>query len=96
MKTIIQQLKPQPLKVDTARTGLFAGQSRWIWRDEEPITDMCRGGNSTYSWWNLDNTTDIDEQYCPIERPKGAKVECIFDNDERWCWVVRYAERKKK
>ena len=89
MKTIIKPVEPQPVLADSKSPG------RWIWGPSEPITDMCKGGNSRVSWWNEDHTAELLSDHCPIERPRNAKVEVIFDGT-RWLWVVKLTERTAK
>jgi len=90
MRTIIQPLDPQPVFIDPKPPG------RWIWAPTVPITDMCAEprGSAYVSWWNVDNSCDLMERYCPINRPKYSKVECLFDGTQ-WTWVVRISERKR-
>lgn len=82
MKTIIEPVTPQPVLANEKSPG------RWVWGPTEPITDQCHGGNSCVSWWNYDNTAELITDYCPIKRPKKAKVEVVYDGT-RWVWVVR-------
>lgn len=89
MKTIILPIDPQPVLADPKPPG------RWIWGHEEPITDMCRGGNSCVSWWNDHNEAELVDEYCPIARPVTAKVRAIYDG-EKWCWVVTMSDAAAK
>lgn len=93
MPIIIQLVDPQPVLADPKPPG------RWIWSPTKPITDMCKGGNSTNSWWNnekmFEDEPPLSADDCPVARPPKAKVTMALDSADKWVWIVTWKEKKK-
>ena len=94
MRFAVHPVVPQPVLADPKPPG------RWIWRAELPIIDHQKvggtyvGGNWTVSWWNDANEVVLlGDAHCDIDRPKGAKVPCLYDG-ERWVWHIASTERQ--